>query len=52
MNMEKVVERNTAHTAVELITSVPTVIVVVTDIAPWDAHAVMTLKQACTAVLR
>lgn len=49
--MEKVVEINRVRTAVQLIASVPTVIVMVTDIAPWNAQSIMTLKQACTAVL-
>lgn len=52
MNMEKVVEMSRARTAVQLIASVSTVIVMVADVAPWNAHAVTTLKQACAAVLR
>lgn len=51
IHMEKVVEINRVRTAVQLIASVPTVIVMVTDIAPWNAQSIMTLKQACTAVL-
>lgn len=49
--METVVEINRARTAVELVASVPAVIVMVADIAPWDAHAIVTLKQASAAVL-
>lgn len=52
MNLEKVVEMNRARTAVQLVASVSTVIVMVADVAPRNAQAVTTLKQACAAVLR